>query len=83
MVPTPVRLLRSCARREARGALLADNANTLREFVDLVKKKVKREKREGRGQELSPFFENGRLPLTSIRTLSVNRETTLVTALNN
>ncbi len=46
VLPAPVRLLRTHARREARGALLADGANTLRELVDLIiiKRKKKRER---------------------------------------
>jgi hypothetical protein len=44
VLPTPLRLPRN-ARWKAQGALLADNANTLRELIDLVKKK-EQEKRE-------------------------------------
>ena len=38
-LPTPVRLLRLRARRKMPGALLANDAKTLRELIDLIKSK--------------------------------------------
>ena len=59
--------------REARGALLADSANTLRELVDLVKKKVK-EKTVGQSNTLALFEKQSIATHVNLRLVSEPRD---------